>query len=216
MQGQWPFNTLQRGVGLEETLLQWISQYGYIGIFFLLVLGIVGLPIPDETLMTFSGYLIFNGQLSPAPTAVAAFLGSICGISISYIIGRTGGTLIVNKYGRWLHITPDKIERVHKWLEHTGRWGLFFGYFVPGVRHITAIVAGPTRLRYPIFAAFAYTGGLFWCSLFITAGFFLGKKWRVILALMHRWMPALLAVAVCGILIYYQVQRRKAANRRVE
>jgi membrane protein DedA with SNARE-associated domain len=197
---------------LEETLLQWISQYGYEGIFFLLLLGIVGLPIPDETLMTFSGYLIYKGQLSLVPTAIAAFLGSICGISISYIIGRTGGTLLVSKYGPWLHITQDKIDRVHKWLEHTGRWGLFFGYFVPGVRHITAIVAGTTRLQYPIFAAFAYTGGLFWCTSFITAGFFLGKQWRVIVTSLHRWMPIVLVVAGCGLVVYYLLRRRKAGK----
>ena len=198
---------------MEETLLQWISQYGYEGIFFLLLLGIVGLPIPDETLMTFSGYLIFKGQLSPLPTAIAAFLGSICGISISYIIGRTGGALLVSRYGPWLHITQDKIDRVHKWLEHTGRWGIFFGYFVPGVRHITAIVAGTTRLRYPVFAAFAYTGGLFWCASFITAGFFLGKQWRVILTSLHRWMPIVLAVAGCALVVYYLLKRRQAGKK---
>ena len=74
---------------MEETLLQWISQYGYLAIFFLLMLGIVGLPIPDEVLLTFSGYLVFKGQLALAPTMASAFLGSICGVSVSYSIGRT-------------------------------------------------------------------------------------------------------------------------------
>ena len=200
---------LQRGTGLEETLLQWVTQYGYAGIFFLLMFGIVGLPIPDEMLMTFSGYLIFKGQLSPAPTVVAAFLGSTCGISLSYILGRTGGSLLVSKYGHWFHITQDKIDRVQKWLEHTGRWGLFFGYFVPGVRHVTALVAGTSRLRYPVFAAFAYKGGLFWCSTFITAGFFLGKNWLAILGSLHRLILIAFAVAGSALLVYYLLRRSK-------
>ena len=193
---------------MEETLLQWISQYGYAGIFILLMLGIVGLPIPDETLMTFSGYLVFKGQLAPVPTVVAAFLGSICGVSISYILGRTGGSLLVSNYGHWFHITQDKIDRVKRWLEHTGRWGLFFGYFIPGIRHLTALVAGTSRLRYPVFAAFAYTGGFFWSSLFIAAGFFLGKNWLAVSTSLHRWILAALVVAGCALLVYYLRQRK--------
>ncbi|MGA2940268.1 MAG: DedA family protein [Syntrophobacteraceae bacterium] len=115
---------------MEETLLQWISQYGYQGIFFLLMFGIIGLPIPDEVLLTFSGYLVFKGQLALAPTIDSAFLGSICGVSVSYIIGRTGGSFLARKYDRWFHITQEKIDRVHEWLEHVGKWGLFIGYFI--------------------------------------------------------------------------------------
>jgi membrane protein DedA with SNARE-associated domain len=90
---------------LEETVLQWISQYGYLGIFSLLVSGIIGLPLPDEVLLTFSGYLVFNGQLALAPTIASAFLGSICGVTVSYIIGLTGGSFLVIKYGRCLYVT---------------------------------------------------------------------------------------------------------------
>ncbi len=66
---------------------EWISAYGYFGIFVLLMLGIVGLPIPDETLLVFSGYLIFRGKLHPTGVFVAAFSGSASGISISYLLG---------------------------------------------------------------------------------------------------------------------------------
>ena len=121
---------------MEGTLLQWISQYGYLGIFCLLMFGIIGLPIPDEVLLAFSGYLVFKGQLAMAPTIASAFLGSICGVSVSYSIGRTGGSFLVRKYGRWFHVTQEKIDRVHEWLEHEGKWGLSIGYFIPGIRHL--------------------------------------------------------------------------------
>ncbi len=66
---------------------QWIAQYGYLGIFSLLVLGIVGLPVPDETLLTLAGYLVYRGQLLLIPTVLAALLGSLCGITLSYSSG---------------------------------------------------------------------------------------------------------------------------------
>ena len=66
-----------------QTILSWITQYGYIGLFCLLMFGIVGVPVPDELIMTGAGYLIFKGYLHPVPTVVVAFTGSACGISLS-------------------------------------------------------------------------------------------------------------------------------------
>ncbi len=170
--------------------------------------GIIGLPIPDETLMTFSGYLVFKGQLHIAPTIASAFLGSTCGITVSYLLGRSGGYALILRYGHWVHITQEKIDRVHEWLEHRGRWGLFIGYFIPGVRHLTALVAGTTRMRYSVFATFAYAGGLVWSTSFITAGFFLGKEWRQVAESIQLW--GLMAIPVIGLilLVYYLMQRK--------
>jgi membrane protein DedA with SNARE-associated domain len=197
---------------LEETLAEWISQYGYAGISFLLMFGIIGLPIPDETLLTLSGYLVFKGKLDAAPTIVSAFLGSTCGITISYLLGRSGGYVLIARYGHWVHITREKLERVHEWLEHRGRWGLFFGYFIPGVRHLAALVAGTSRMRYSIFAPYAYSGGLVWATLFISAGYFLGKEWLEVSALIKQWSLLALALAGCALVVYYLVQRKARRN----
>ncbi len=173
---------------MDDVVLHWISLYGYAGIFSLLLLGIIGLPIPDETLMIFSGYLVFKGELSLVPTIASAFLGSICGITVSYVLGRTGGFFLFKKYGHFFHITQEQFTRVHDWLEHTGRWGLIFGYFIPGVRHLTAIVAGTSQMRYRVFASLTYAGGLLWSLTFVSAGFFLGQGWQESSASYHRWI----------------------------
>jgi membrane protein DedA with SNARE-associated domain len=195
-------------VGLEATLLQWICQYGYLAIFFLLMFGIIGLPIPDEVLLTFSGYLVFKGQLAFAPTLASAFLGSLCGVSVSYIIGRACGPFLVIKYGRWFHITQVRIDHVREWLERAGKWGLFVGYFIPGLRHLSALGAGTSRLRYRVFAAYAFSGGLFWSSTFILAGFYLGKEWSAISESIHRWILIEIAAGVCVLLFYFLLNRK--------
>ncbi len=174
--------------------------------------GIVGLPIPDEVLLAFSGYLVFKGQIALAPTIASAFLGSICGVSVSYSIGRTGGSFIVRKYGSWFHVTQKRIDRVHEWLEHEGKWGLCIGYFIPGIRHLNALVAGISRMRYPVFATYAYTGGLLWSSTFILTGFFLGKEWIKISASIHRWMLIAVIVGGCVLLVYCLVRRKKGSQ----
>ena len=197
-----------------DTALQLVSQYGDIALFLLLVVGIIGLPVPDETLLTFSGYLIYKGHLHFPTTLAAAFAGSVCGITGSYLIGRTGGLYVIVKYGRYVHFTPERLEYVHGWFERVGRWGLFFGYFIPGVRHFTAIIAGTTMLEYPIFALFAYSGGLVWVSTFLTLGYFLGEEWSRMGKQIQHWGEEIAIVVVALGLIafgihYYWRKRRK-------
>ena len=190
---------------LEEMLLHWISQYGYMGIFSMLMFGVIGIPIPDEALLTFSGYLVFKGQLDMVPTIASAFLGSICGISISYWLGRCGGLFLIHRYGHATHLATKKLERVRQWLDHVGRWGLIIGYFIPGVRHLTALVAGASQLKYSIFA---YAGALLWSTTFIAAGFFLEKEWLETSVAIRRWMPILLAAIISILLVYYLSSRK--------
>jgi membrane protein DedA with SNARE-associated domain len=181
-----------------EALLGWLSHYGYAGLFGLLVLGIVGLPIPDETLLVFSGYLISTRRLHPALTFVTAFCGSVCGISLSYTIGRTLGHGLVLRYGRLLRVTEARIERVHGWFHRIGDWILVVGYFVPGVRHFTALVAGMSELEYGTFARFAYAGAAIWVSTFLLIGYFVGENWRAALSLVHRYTLLFTVVLVAA------------------
>src|SRR6186713_1398799 len=81
---------------LNETLLPWINQYGTIALFFLLTLGIIALPIPDEPLLMLAGSLIAKGELSMVSTIIASILGAWCGITVSYLLGAYLGTYIVS------------------------------------------------------------------------------------------------------------------------
>src|SRR5579871_6953768 len=143
---------------MVEQIGHWISTYGYPAIFVLLVFGIVGLPVPDETLLTFTGYLIFKGRLSLVPAFLSAFTGSACGITLSYTLGRTFGLALIHRYGKYIHLTEERLAKAHRFFERVGHWSLTFGYFVPGVRHLTAYAAGVSYVQPHIFALFAYFG----------------------------------------------------------
>jgi membrane protein DedA with SNARE-associated domain len=169
-----------------DASLHLITRFGYAGIAFLLALGIVGLPVPGETLLAFSGYLVCRGDLALVPTLVAGFLGSALGITLSYALGRTLGQHLLKRYGRYVHLTPERLDRAHAWFERLGKWALAFGYFVPGLRHLIAYAAGATRLEPWKFAVFAYSGGLAWSSLFVVLGDTVCERWPQIVAQIHR------------------------------
>lgn len=164
-----------------DSLSKWITEYGSLSLFFALILGIVAFPVPEETLMVMAGMLIYNEKVAVYPTLVAAYGGSICGITISYFVGRTAGHYVIHKYGGWIGFTEQRIQKVHNWFEKFGTWMLFIGYFIPGVRHFTGFCAGTTDLEYRRFALFAYTGAIFWVSTFVSLGYFFGTYWSKIL-----------------------------------
>ncbi len=186
-----------------DAVLSWISSYGYFAIFSLLVLGIVGLPVPDETLLVFSGYLAFSGRLNPPAALLAALLGSICGITASYWIGRVAGLpLLHSKLGRYAHVSDQDIQRVHDWFNRIGHWTLFFGYYVPGVRHFTALVAGTSSLEYRAFALYAYSGALTWVGAFFFIGYHYGEHWRSVFLLVEHHLRLAGIVAIAAALCY--------------
>jgi membrane protein DedA with SNARE-associated domain len=193
-----------------ETLMQWVSQHGYAGIFFLLMLGIVGLPVPDEPLLAFAGYLVFKGRLHLAPTLAAAFLGSVSGVTISFTLGRTAGTFVIERFGPYLHLTGERIEPAHQWFERLGKWALMIGYFIPGIRHLTAVVAGSAQLEPSVFALYAYTGGLIWSATFIASGYFLGEKWNVVAEEIRRHFVVATCLAALLLIVIWLAQRSSA------
>jgi membrane protein DedA with SNARE-associated domain len=192
-----------------EAVFGWITTYGYGAIFLLLMLGIVGLPIPDETILVFCGYLISKGTLQPLPAWLCAIAGSWCGISLSYTIGRTLGLGVVHRFGKYLHITEERLAKVHMWFDRIGHWALFVGYYIAGVRHFSAIVAGTSRLAFPSFMAYAWSGGLLWVTTFLTLGYFLGENWKQLAEAIHQYLLYVSIALIAAALCYYFWNRRK-------
>jgi membrane protein DedA with SNARE-associated domain len=184
-----------------HSLLLSIAQYSYMGIFISLGLGIVGLPIPDETLMAYAGFLVFQGKLNYLYTILVAFAGTSCGITIGYFLGKTFGNPFINKYVSKLHVNPDDIQRAEKFYNRYGKFALFIGYFVPGVRHLTAIFAGTSLMPYRTFALFAYTGGFLWTITLVSLGYFLGEKWHHIYMYSHRFIIPLILLSIFALSI---------------
>jgi membrane protein DedA with SNARE-associated domain len=196
-----------------DIIFRWISQYGYFGIFGLLILGIVGLPVPDETLLVVCGTLIAKGKLTLSGAALSALGGSTGGITISYFIGRLAGYEFVHRWGKYVHFTEERQKRVQEWFDRLGHWLLTVGYFIPGVRHFTALMAGVSSLPYRTFAAYAYPGALLWVGTFVTLGYVLGDNWQQVLENVHR---SILLVAIGGAILIAAVYFYRRYRQRVK
>lgn len=155
-------------------VLYLIHNYGYMGLSFILVLGIIGLPLPDETLLTAVGYLVYRGHLSYFPAVLAGIFGAAAGITVSYLIGRLFGRPMIVHYGKRIGLSENRLLSVEKFFDRYGGASLLIGLFIPGVRHITAIAAGLAKMDISRYAVFAYSGVCLWVTTFITLGRFVG------------------------------------------
>jgi membrane protein DedA with SNARE-associated domain len=197
-----------------EGVFDWVAAHGYGALYLLLALGVVGLPIPDETLLVFTGVLIGRGTLNPVGAFAAAVAGSWTGISGSYLLGRTLGAGAVHRYGKYIHFTEDRLAYVHRWFDRIGHWMLVAGYYIAGVRHFTAVVAGMSKLEFPTFVAYAWTGGALWVTTFLTLGYFLGENWRQVAELIHRYVVYASVVIVAAGILWFLMRKRSAKTRR--
>lgn len=192
-----------------ETGIEWISHYGYGAVFGLLMLGIVGLPVPDETVLTFVGYLGFKGDLHVVPALATAFLGSASGITLSYILGRVVGVQVVVKWGSYLHPDPDHLAKTQRWITRWGKDTLLIAYFIPGVRHLAALLVGASLLCPRVFAPFGYTEAFLWSATFIGLGYLAGEEWKRLSSVLH---PTIVIGAILIMLLLASVLACHAAK----
>jgi membrane protein DedA with SNARE-associated domain len=191
---------------------QFLANYGYFAVFVLLMLGIVGPLIPDETILVLAGIAIHRGQMNPILTLIVAIAGSICGITLSYVLGRTGVLYALRHIPFLQRHVASHLPEAHKWFERFGKWTLFFGYFLAGVRHFTALVAGSAGLAPAPFALYAYSGACLWVACFLTIGYYLGDGWQRMSA-RFDWIALIVAAAIgVGCLIWWQVSKNKSGR----
>jgi membrane protein DedA with SNARE-associated domain len=195
---------------VDRELVAWLVRFGAPLLFFAQVFGIFGLPIPDELLLTVAGALVASGRLSLSSTIAAAVSGCLTGITVSYAVGRWVGLPVLRARFRRHH---DAIERAQNWFQRFGGWLLTFGYFIPGVRHVTAIAAGSGCLTYRTFVAFAYPGGVLWCAVFLGLGYIAGDRWPEV-AHAARTHLARAALIAAGAVAAYAAVRVASERRR--
>jgi membrane protein DedA with SNARE-associated domain len=160
-----------------HSILTLLNNNGYIVLTIALTLELLAFPLPGETLMSYCGYLVYKGKLSWSISILAAFLGVNIGVTISYFIGKTLGIEFFKKYGKYVHMGPEKMDKSSRWFDSYGSNLLIVAYFIPGVRHITGYFAGITNVSLKKFIINSYIGSFIWTLTFISIGKVLGGKW---------------------------------------
>jgi membrane protein DedA with SNARE-associated domain len=189
-------------------MAHWISmfeQHSYLILFAVIVLELLALPISGEFFMGYAGYLVFQGKMSYFLSVLTAIIAGGIGTTVTYWLGRIGGYKLIEKYGRYIHLSPKTYDKIASWMERSGSKLLVFAYFIPGIRHFTGYVSGISRMPYRTFITPAYVGASLWGFCFITLGKALGPRWDEFHKAAGRYLIIailILALFLGGLLIY--------------
>jgi membrane protein DedA with SNARE-associated domain len=202
-------------ISVQQTIFDLLAQYGYIALYGLLALGIIGLPIPDETLMTFVGSLTVYGPLTFPGSLAVTFAGTMTGMTVSYALGKRVGKPFLYRMGKWIKLTPARLTRAELWFQKYGIWTVSFSYFIPGVRHLSCYLAGISGVPLWRYLLYAGVGAFVWCLTFLTLGRLIGNNLGVLhdFVKQHAWLAAIAAVVLIavGVLIYLHYRRKAKA-----
>ena len=153
------------------------SILGYPGIFILMAMESMVIPLPSELVMPFAGFLVTTGRFSFWLVVVASSLGSLAGSLISYWMGYWGGEKLVRKFGRYVLLDEQDLKKTEGWFNKRGEITIFIARFVPVVRHLISIPAGIGKMNLKKFCIYTIIGAAIWNSFLTYTGLILGKNW---------------------------------------
>ncbi|NQD65857.1 DedA family protein [Bacillus haikouensis] len=183
---------------MESWITDIMEQFGYTGIFLLIMLENLFPPIPSEVILTFGGFMTTDSSLSvPGVVAVSTF-GSVAGAIILYGIGllmdRQKIERVVEKWGHILRLTKKDVHKADKWFMKYGAWTVFFCRFVPLIRSLISLPAGMARMNFVTFLLLTTLGTLIWNVVLVNIGAAVGSSWETIVAYMDIYSNAVYAI----------------------
>jgi len=153
-----------------------LATYGYLAVFLFVMIESSGIPFPGETMLITAAAYAGTGRLLIPFVIASAAAGAILGDNVGYIVGRTGGRVIVDRYGKYVHLDARKIKIAERFFDEHGDKTVFIGRFIAVLRAWAAFLAGVNRMHWLKFFAFNAAGGITWSVLYGTLAFELGKS----------------------------------------
>jgi len=155
---------------LLEIWFSWVLSGGYVGIIVLMAMGSTPLPVPAEVVLPPAAFLAAQGKLNMAGVILAGTLGAYLGAAFMYWISRWIGRPLILQFGRFILLTPIKLEHAEHWLNRYEAGGVFFARVLPVVRHLISIPAGIVRMSFPVFSLVTILGSAISCSILAYLG----------------------------------------------
>ena len=165
---------------LGEFILNLIDNYGYLGMFFAMILEAVIIIIPSEAILATSGILAGRGIFSFWGAFFTGLLGSVFCAVVIYFMGYFGGQTFIKKYGKYFFMKEEDIEKSDSWFNKYGLWGALIGRNFPIIRTLISLPIGIMHLSFIKFVIYTTIGSIPWTLLFVYLGYSLGNNWVII------------------------------------
>ena len=201
-----------------EGIGQWVQDVmgslGYVGLALLLLLENLFPPIPSEVVLPLAGFFVGRGDYTFWGALLASTVGATVGALLLYGLGRWGGRALVLRYGRWLHVSGEDLDRAEGWFARHGDLVVLGARVIPGARSLVSIPAGTARMPLLRFTTLTTIGSAVWNAFLIGAGYVLGANWNMVQNWVGSYSNIVLAaaVAVTAVYLVYRRFRQQGKN----
>lgn len=203
---------------MQQFILHIIEQFGYFGVFFLILIENVFPPIPSEVILLFSGFFSSYTSLSVFYMILASTLGSFLGAIILYYIGKIFNKerlkkIVNGRFGKILFLKEKDIDKADEWFDNKGNKSVFFCRFVPIVRSLISIPAGMSEMPMGKFIIYTICGSMIWNTVLICLGYRLGSNWEYVLTILDKYQMVVIVILVIifgYVIIKFYRKKRKS------
>jgi membrane protein DedA with SNARE-associated domain len=161
--------------GFLNSLAPVLQHYGVWAIVLLVFLEDFGIPVPGETVLIAGAVFAGSGQLNIVAVGVAGFVAAVAGDNVGYAIGRFGGRALVDRWGKYVFLTPERLDKAENFFNKHGGKIITIARFVEGLRQANGLIAGIIEMHWLKFVAFNALGAALWVGTWVSVGYFAGQ-----------------------------------------
>ncbi len=196
--------------GFLNSLAGPLSHYGLWAILVLVLIEDFGIPVPGETVLIAGAIFAGSGRLNVVAVGVIGFAAAVVGDNIGYAIGRFGGRALVERWGRYVFLTPERLHKAEVFFDHQGGKIITVARFIEGLRQANGIIAGLAEMHWLRFVAFNALGAALWVGTWVSVGYFAGQHITAIYhdITMYSLYVAIAAVVLIAAWIAFHLRRR--------
>ncbi len=200
--------------GLVNSLILFINNLGYLGIFIGMAIESSIFPVPAEAILIPAGVLVLKHQMSFLLVFFAGILGSIVGSWISYflamVIGRRSFEFLLGKYGSFFLLKKTHLEIIENYFRQHGEITIFISRFVPVVRHLISLPAGFAKMNFLRFTLYTGLGSGIYAIFLILVGYFFGSNASPAL----KWITGIILLLCLVLVVLYFFNSKRKYNRQ--
>jgi membrane protein DedA with SNARE-associated domain len=207
---------------LEHQLVTFLTSLlqtiGWFGVVVIMTLESCNIPIPSEVTMPLAGWMLVQAAGLPAWRALFqgglwGSVGCTLGSVISYTLGAWGGRPLVQRYGKYIMVSEEDLEKADHWFARWGDWAAFISRLLPIVRTFISFPAGVVRMGFARFTVYSFVGSFIWCALLALGGYYFGEHWEELRAMM-RPFDVPIALIIVAALLYYVYNHVRKGNKK--
>jgi len=196
-----------------ELIRQYLAEHGYWTVAVALLLENAGLPVPGETILLTASFLAFSEHRLHLPSIIAVgVLAATVGDNLGYLIGHYGGRPLLARYGKYLLIRPETINRGEQMFKRFGSGLVLVARFIAGLRVVAGPLAGILRMHWRKFALFNFLGALLWVTTISVAGYLFGRHWSRLAEVLKNVNIVIFVAAVVIIAILWWHRRKQKSS----